>query len=110
MRICCRQHGTSTVGIYHRHIDALFGGEIDWDLITTHAPDMIQVPLSIQVGVVMPSMSLRKLEPIWRSRLCRAFRTRPPNTHRFCSASSSANPSNYRRRNHQDRSYNDFLD
>ena len=29
--------------IRYRHIDALFGGEIDWDLIATHAPDMIQV-------------------------------------------------------------------
>ena len=24
--------------IRYRHIDALFGGEIDWDLIATHAP------------------------------------------------------------------------
>ena len=45
--------------IRYQHIDALFGGEIDWDLIATHAPDMIQVVLSIQAGVVMPSMLLR---------------------------------------------------
>lgn len=25
--------------ICYQHIDALFGGEIDWDLIATHAPD-----------------------------------------------------------------------
>jgi len=50
----------STKSILCRHIDALFGGEIDWDLIATHARDMIQVVLSIQAGVVVPSMLLRK--------------------------------------------------
>ena len=61
--------------IHYQHIDALFGGEIDWDLIATHAPDMIQVVLSIQAGVVMPSMLLRKLGTYnRRSRLYRAFR------------------------------------
>ena len=61
--------------IRYQHIDALFGGEIDWDLIATHAPDMIQVVLSIQAGVVMPSMLLRKLGTYnRRSRLYRAFR------------------------------------
>jgi TnpA family transposase len=61
--------------IRYPHIDALFGGEIDWDLIATHARDMIQVVLSIQVGVVMPSMLLRKLGTYnRRSRLHRAFR------------------------------------
>lgn len=59
---------------YH-HIDALFGGEIDWEMIATHARDMIQVVLSIQAGVVMPSMLLRKLGAYSRrSRLYRAFR------------------------------------
>ena len=47
--------------IRFQHIDALSGGEIDWDLIATHARDMIQVALSIQAGRVMPSMLLRKL-------------------------------------------------
>jgi TnpA family transposase len=47
--------------IRYQHIDALFGDEIDWDLIATHARDMIQVVLSIQAGRVMPSMLLRKL-------------------------------------------------
>jgi TnpA family transposase len=50
-----------TKTIRYQHIDALFGGEIDWDLIATHAQDMFQVPLSIQAGRVMPSMLLRKL-------------------------------------------------
>ena len=59
----------------YRHIDALFGDEIDWDLIATHARDMIQVVLSIQAGRVMPSMLLRKLGTYSRkSLLYRAFR------------------------------------
>ena len=61
--------------IRYRHIDALFGGEIDWDLISTHARDMFQVALSIQAGRVMPSMLLRKLGTYSRrSLLYRAFR------------------------------------
>jgi TnpA family transposase len=59
----------------YQHIDPLFGGEIDWDLIATHARDMIQVVLSIQAGRVMPSMLLRKLGTYNRkSLLYRAFR------------------------------------
>jgi TnpA family transposase len=61
--------------IRYHHLDALFGDEIDWDLIATHARDMIQVVLSIQAGRVMPSMLLRKLTAYNRkSRLYRAFR------------------------------------
>lgn len=61
--------------IRYQHIDTLFGGEIDWEMIATHARDMIQVVLSIQAGVVMPSMLLRKLGTYnRRSRLYRAFR------------------------------------
>ena len=64
-----------TESIRYQHIDALFGGEIDWDLIATHARDMIQVGLSIQAGRVMPSMLLRKLGTYSRrSLLYRAFR------------------------------------
>jgi hypothetical protein len=59
----------------YQHIDALFGDEIDWDLIATHARDMIQVVLSIQAGRVMPSMLLRKLGTYNRkSLLYQAFR------------------------------------
>ena len=62
-------------GIRYKHIDALFQDEIDWDLIATHANDMIQVALSIQAGRVMPSMLLRKLGSYNRkSLLYRAFR------------------------------------
>jgi len=61
--------------IRYRHIDTLFGDEIDWELIATHAQDMIQVALSIQAGRVMPSMLLRKLGSYSRkSLLYRAFR------------------------------------
>ena len=61
--------------IRYQHIDTLFGDEIDWDLIATHARDMIQVVLSIQAGRVMPSMLLRKLGTYNRkSLLYRAFR------------------------------------
>ena len=35
------------------HIDTLFSGDIDWDLVATHQRDMIQVMLSIQAGRVM---------------------------------------------------------
>lgn len=59
----------------YRHIDALFTKEIDWDLIATHWQDMMQVVLSIQAGLVLPSMLLRKLGSHNRkSRLARAFR------------------------------------
>ncbi len=65
----------ATKSIRYEHIDALFTGEIDWDLIATHARDMIQVVLSIQAGRVMPSLLLRKLSTHnRRSLLYRAFR------------------------------------
>ena len=59
----------------YSHIDALFTKEIDWPLIATHWQDMMQVVLSIQAGLVLPSMLLRKLGSHNRkSRLCLAFR------------------------------------
>jgi TnpA family transposase len=60
----------------YRHIDALFGAEIDWDLIAAHARDVLQVVLfSIQAGRVMPSMLLRRLGTHnRRGLLYRAFR------------------------------------
>ena len=61
--------------IRYEHIEALFTGDTDWDLIATHARDMIQVVLSIQAGRAMPSMLLRKLGTYnRRSLLYRAFR------------------------------------
>ncbi len=62
-------------GVRYQHINALFTGEVDWDVIATHARDMIQVVLSIQAGRVLPSMLLRKLGTSnRRSLLYRAFR------------------------------------
>jgi TnpA family transposase len=59
----------------YRHIDALFSKTIDWSLIETHWPDMMQVVLSIQAGKVLPSMLLRKLGSHNRqNKLYRAFR------------------------------------
>lgn len=60
--------------IRYRHIDALFTADIDWQLIITHWQDMMQVVLSIQAGLVLPSMLLRKLGSYNRkNRLCLAF-------------------------------------
>ena len=59
----------------YKHIDALFGGVIDWALIEAHYRDMMQVILSIQAGTVLPSMLLRKLGCHNRkNRLSKAFR------------------------------------
>ena len=61
--------------VRYRHIDALFTREIDWLLIETHWQDMMQVVLSIQAGLVTPSMLLRKLGSRNRkNRLYQAFR------------------------------------
>jgi TnpA family transposase len=82
IKLMPRMRGLSDVAFYrptksirYAHIDALFTGDADWDLIATHARDMIQVVLSIQAGQVMPSMLLRKLGTYnRRSLLYRAFR------------------------------------
>jgi len=82
IKLMPRMRGLSDTVLYrpgkesrYTHIDALFTGDIDWDLIATHQRDMIQVMLSIQAGRVMPSLLLRKLGTYSRrSRLYRAFR------------------------------------
>jgi hypothetical protein len=59
----------------YQHIDALFTREIDWQLIATHWQGMMQVVLSIQAGLILPSMLLRKLGSYNKKcRLCLAFR------------------------------------
>jgi TnpA family transposase len=59
---------------YH-HIDALFSGTIDWQLIQTHLPDMLRVALSIKAGQITASTLLRKLGTYSRkNRLYQAFR------------------------------------
>lgn len=59
----------------YAHIDPLFSKEVDWRLIATHWQDLMQVVLSIQAGLVLPSMLLRKLGSHNRkSKLNLAFR------------------------------------
>ena len=82
IKLMPRMRGLSDVTFYrpaksvrYEHIDALFTGDADWDLVATHTRDMIQVVLSIQAGRVLPSMLLRKLGTYnRRSLLYRAFR------------------------------------
>jgi TnpA family transposase len=45
----------------YKHIDSLFKGTIDWDLIETHWADLMQVVLSIKHGKISSTMILRKL-------------------------------------------------
>ncbi len=47
--------------VTYRNIDALFKDTIDWQLIETHWPDLMQVVLSIKAGKVLPSAILRRL-------------------------------------------------
>lgn len=58
------------------HIDSLFTGDsVDWELIETHLPDLLQVAQSIQAGRVSPSTILRKLGSASRkNKLYYAFR------------------------------------
>ncbi len=59
----------------YAHIDALFSETINWGLIARHWRDLMQVVLSIQAGLVIPSMLLRKLGTHNRkSLLYQAFR------------------------------------
>ncbi len=60
---------------HYHHIEALFSDVIDWSLIERHWRDMMQVALSIQAGIILPSMLLRKLGSHNRkNKLYRAFR------------------------------------
>jgi len=45
----------------YKHIDALFSGSIEWDLIEKYLPDMFRIALSIKTGLVAPSTILRRL-------------------------------------------------
>ncbi len=59
----------------YRHIDTLFKDAIDWDLLETHWPDLMQVALSIRAGKLQPSILLRKLgHESRKNRLYQAFR------------------------------------
>lgn len=52
----------------YAQLDSLFSGTIDWALIETHWPDLMQVVLSIQAGTVLPSTLLRKLSSYSRKK------------------------------------------
>jgi len=57
------------------HIDSLFSGTVDWQLIQTHLPGMLRVVLSIKAGRITASTLLRKLGTYSRkNRLYQAFR------------------------------------
>jgi TnpA family transposase len=45
----------------YEHLDELFTGIIDWELIATHLPDMLRVVVSIKAGRILPSTILRRL-------------------------------------------------
>jgi TnpA family transposase len=59
----------------YRHIDALFSDAVDWELIETHWPDLLQVVLSIKAGTISSAQLLRRLGSYSRrNRLYQAFR------------------------------------
>ena len=59
----------------YKHIDKLFSGAVNWDLIEKHWKDMIQVILSIYQGKISSSIILRKLGNYSRkNKLYKAFR------------------------------------
>ncbi len=62
-------------GATYRHINALFGEVINWELIEAHWQDLMQIVLSIQAGKLLPSDLLRKLNGESRkNRIYYAFR------------------------------------
>ncbi|OAI19081.1 Tn3 family transposase [Methylomonas koyamae] len=48
-------------GNKYQHIDRLFTGDIDWQMIETHLPDMLRVTVSIKLGKISASAILRRL-------------------------------------------------
>jgi TnpA family transposase len=60
---------------HYTHIDLLFAGQVDWNLIETMLPDMLRVALSIKAGYITPSTILRRLATYSRkNKLYFAFR------------------------------------
>ena len=45
----------------YEHIDDLFTGQVDWDLIESMLPDTLRVVISIRTGAILPSDILRRL-------------------------------------------------
>lgn len=48
-------------GAQYKHIQSLFRGSIDWDLIKLHYRDMLRVAVLIKLGKITPSMILQRL-------------------------------------------------
>ena len=48
-------------GAHYDHMQSLFRGTIDWNLIKLHYQDMLRVAVSIKLGKITPSMILRRL-------------------------------------------------
>lgn len=62
-------------GVPYEHIQSLFRGTIDWDLLALHYRDMLRVAVSIKLGKITPSMILRRLGTFSRkNKLYFAFR------------------------------------
>ena len=62
-------------GAAYAHIDGLFSGMIDWQMLAEHLPDMLRVALSIKAGRLLPSAILQRLGTYSRkNRLYFAFR------------------------------------
>ncbi|MBN8503167.1 MAG: Tn3 family transposase [Burkholderiales bacterium] len=62
-------------GVPYKHIQSLFRGTIDWDLLALHYRDMQRVAVSIKLGKITPSMILRRLGTFSRkNKLYFAFR------------------------------------
>lgn len=59
----------------YKHLDSLFTATADWELITTHLPDMLRVALSVRAGTLAASTILRRLGAYSRQNtLFQAFR------------------------------------
>jgi TnpA family transposase len=59
----------------YEHINALFSGDIDWDLIERHVPDLLRIVLSIKNGTITASTILGKLNTYsHKNKLYQAFR------------------------------------
>jgi TnpA family transposase len=59
--LLCRNLGIRYLKAKYEHIDALFTGHVDWDLIESMLPDMLRVVVSIRTGAILPSDILRRL-------------------------------------------------
>lgn len=59
----------------YEHINTLFSGDIDWDLIERHVPDLLRIVLSIKNGTITASTILGKLNTYsHKNQLYQAFR------------------------------------